>query len=234
MTAFNYEYSKQRKRGVKPALAKEWALIKSAANKARNIKNGYNSDYFFIGGYNKPVIYGKTYVYNSRIGNTQTRWIENTEIAGLRETSLNCEGWYCNEYADTIAQGVVYQLPARNGKPVFISGVKDQDNEGAALVDFTTWIDDENGAINNSNRMAQDYAEKERIHQEESRREMEMDELREEISEDLKRGITLIQDAKKIRAALCETVELKNMLSQSLVELRENIARKRRKIEELS
>ena len=232
MTAFNYEYSKQRKRGVKPAIAKIRALEAQDKQRESNIKNGYDPEYFIFGGYDKPHIYSKSYIYNPPWENTQNRWIENTELAGLRQTSLKCDGWYVDDYGD-IVQAAVWQLPGRNGKPIFVSGYKDFYNEGAALIDFDCFIDDERGAINRANGMAENYADQQREHNAAYQREQEIDELKSNISSELKRGIAIIQDAKRIRKALCETTALRDMLSNALFELRSDIAEMRTKITEL-
>jgi len=201
-----------------------------------NVNNGYGADYFFFGGYeNGPVFYPRdgVTVYNPRSGDTQKRWVENTDKAGLRETDLDCQGWFCDEWQYEIAQGVVYRLPARNGESRFVAGIKDPCNDGAALVDFDIFTD-ERGAINNANRMAENYADEQRRACEQDRREQRCEELRGDISDALKRGIAIIQDAKKIRKALCETTALRDMLSASIADLRDNITEMRRELVELS
>lgn len=43
------------------------------------------------------------------------------------------KGWYCDEYADRTLRGVVYQIPARNGVPQYLSGYQESDNDSVVL-----------------------------------------------------------------------------------------------------
>lgn len=78
-----------------------------------------------------------------------SRWIENPEAGGLRFVghacdlagrAVNHEGWQCDSYGEQVAQGVVYQLPAKRGRARFVAGMADpmERNEGAALL----WLGD--------------------------------------------------------------------------------------------
>lgn len=78
------------------------------------------------------------------------RWCEDPAAIGLRFVGYADEladirhtGWYTDEYQDSKIRGVVYQLPARDGQPVYVAGYDAPDNGeankgGPAAIDFST------------------------------------------------------------------------------------------------
>ncbi len=71
----------------------------------------------------------------SAFGESAMRWIENPSECGLRFvgyaddlTRLNHTGWYTDESQCQTVRGIVYQLPARKGSPLFVCGYADPDN----------------------------------------------------------------------------------------------------------
>lgn len=100
------------------------------------------------------------------------RWIENAS-AGLRlvgyadkvATRIQHKGWYTDDDGEVL-RGVVYQLPARKGKPQYISGYADPYNDDCALLDFTHIHNDKIQAAYAADRIAELAAEKERDYKE--------------------------------------------------------------------
>jgi hypothetical protein len=76
--------------------------------------------------------------------------------AGTKRLALNRNRSnikWCDTFQDSTVRGVVYQLPARNGRPLYLSGYDNADNGaaadagGPAAVDFgTIWEGAEGGA----------------------------------------------------------------------------------------
>jgi hypothetical protein len=99
---------------------------------------------------------------------------------GLR--SIRHKGWFTDEYGDgELARGVVFQLPARNGTPRFISGVADSVNDGPAILSLELF-DDKDDAARNADSLAEIYAEKERDYRRASNAGFRHGELGEEIA----------------------------------------------------
>lgn len=102
----------------------------------------------------------QSYTYNPP-NDENLRWIENTDQAGLRfvgfadeiDRSIQHTGWYTDEdgCAETL-RGAVWQLPGRNGVPLFVAGYCDPHNHGAARICFDViegerpeWVPPRNG-----------------------------------------------------------------------------------------
>lgn len=112
-----------------------------------------------------------TIVYNpefSAHGYAHLRWIECArcglrrigfadEILGLRH-----RGWFTHDGGDPSEtyRGVVYQLPARDGKTLYVYGYQDP-NENSALLSFD-WAEDKEEAARNADRLADIFAEEAR------------------------------------------------------------------------
>lgn len=47
--------------------------------------------------------------------------------------SIGHTGWYCDEHQERALRGVVYQIPARNGVPQYLSGYQESDNDSVVL-----------------------------------------------------------------------------------------------------
>ena len=105
------------------------------------------------------------------------RWIEKPSECGLRFVGyasdlvdLRHTGWYVdNDQFDT-AHGVVFQLPARHGKPLFVAGYDDPNNGaanagGPVALDFGDTTDDQATAARWADRIAEWHAESEREYQ---------------------------------------------------------------------
>ena len=184
----------------------------------------------------------KEYIYNPRIENTSKfdsshkRFIENTEKAGLREVGAAHEivtrntshcpidhtGWFIDNYECETIAGYVWQLPARKGQPVYVVGYKDNNNEGAALIDFEAIYgayggdeykesDELRDAARAADSMAQYAAEKEREYQRQYEREQRIESIAEEIASERASIRALIADIRKAQLddvpAICATLK---------------------------
>lgn len=112
------EYKYWRKRGQNATVALKLARADIADEKERypSVGNDWNPPW-------------------SGFGESAMRWTENPEKCGLRFVGyadqlarLNHTGWYLDEHGMESARGIVYQLPARNGQPIFVCGYADPNN----------------------------------------------------------------------------------------------------------
>lgn len=123
----------------------------------------------------------KTYCYSSRILSPSfglgakgkddgLQWCEDPSAFGLRFVGnaddlarIDHKGWYIATFQSDTIQGVVYQLPARNGKCVYVVGHDDACNPGSARLDFSDLIygeaDDSDDAKRDAARRADSIAE---------------------------------------------------------------------------
>lgn len=102
--------------------------------------------------------YPASYDWNpafSAYGSKAMRWIEKPAACGLRFVGyahkiadLRHTGWYVDNDQHETVRGVVFQLPGRNGKPLFVAGYEDwnngsADNGGPVCLDFGDLIEGE-------------------------------------------------------------------------------------------
>jgi len=121
----------------------------------------------------KTIEYGPAH---SSHGYAHVRWVENVSD-GLRRVgfadavsralgyhSINHKGWFTREDGDggDVCRGIVYRLPARNGKQQFVYGYDDSNNENAALLCFDDPTDNEHEAALAADRFAEIFAAHER------------------------------------------------------------------------
>lgn len=70
------------------------------------------------------------------------QWLEKPTIrfVGYADelAKINHNGWYVDNDCHETIRGVVYQLPARDGKARFVAGHSDAWNDGAAYIDWST------------------------------------------------------------------------------------------------
>lgn len=96
------------------------------------------------------------YISRLHYFNGRMSWVERPADIGLRFVgyadkivSLRHTGWYTDPEGEReTLRGVVYQLPGRNGKPLFVAGHDNTDNGaadsgGPALIDFGTLYEGE-------------------------------------------------------------------------------------------
>jgi hypothetical protein len=117
--------------------------------------------------------------YEAR-GSKQYRWIEKPSACGLRFVGyasdivrLDHTGWYVDNDQNETVKGVVFQLPGRDGKPLFVAGYEDwnngrADSDGPVTLDFgnvSLTHDGARDAARRADQIAQWIAEDEREYQ---------------------------------------------------------------------
>lgn len=120
-------------------------------------------------------------------GYKQCAWIENVG-RGLRGVGyadeilsrLRHKGWYTDDTQSDVYRGIVYQLPGRDGKSLYVYGYADPMNRGAAFLCFD-YVDDKEDAARFADRLAEIFAEEEREYQEAWRAGRDYVDLEEEI-----------------------------------------------------
>lgn len=122
---------------------------------------------------------------------TELTWCE--DLAGyFREVgeahkvvNLSHTGWYVDIHQDETCHGIVLQLPARDGKPVYLYGVADPWNANCGMValSMNEWTDDKEEAARWADQMAEYYAESAREDDLKQRAEIEIEESQDRIKE---------------------------------------------------
>lgn len=97
------------------------------------------------------------------------RWVEQPGSNGLRfvgwcdelSHGIKHSGWWCDEQGASTLRGAVFQLPARSGRPVYISGYvsSDESPEQGARLDFSRVTFGDNGEDDDAKREAARYAD---------------------------------------------------------------------------
>ena len=150
------------------------------------VLNDYISRKYSKYGYrkNSPI------AYNPESKENHYRWVEHISD-GLREVDeaskiirLDHTGWFVDNFQDETVHGIVYRLPARDGKEQFAPAVNDPWNQDCALVDFHSITDDKEDAARWADSMAERYAEKEREFQAEESAKMRIEDINEEIKKE--------------------------------------------------
>ena len=118
---------------------------------------------------------------------------------GLR--SIDHTGWYMSDenWTGEKARGVVFQLPAHKGKPRFISGIADPNNEGAAILSLEMF-DEKEDAARNADSLAEIYADKERDYQRAWRAGQDYRELGDEIPALRVETLALFSERRELKA----------------------------------
>lgn len=135
------------------------------------------------------------------------RWIENVSTM-LRKVgyaddicqSINHKGWYADEYGDSIYRGIVYRLPAREGKSLFVYGYADPWNDDCALLDFD-YTDCEKDAALKADSMAERYAEEEKDYRIQESAESRIEDIQGELKDIRGRIISILRERRKACAA---------------------------------
>lgn len=149
-------------------------------------------------------------------GGDSLRWIERPAEIGLRKVGfadqvykgIEHNGWYTDDEGDReTMRGIVYQFPARDGKPRFVSGYADPcntDKEGnrPAALSFEIF-DDEKEAARNADSIANYAAEEERDYNRAWQAGRKFEELGDDISRARKACLSLIRETK----AACEAIK---------------------------
>lgn len=161
-------------------------------------------------------------------GFTGCRWIEDCSALGLREVgyadsilSLRHNGWFADAFQDETYRGEVWQLPARNGRPLFVYGYSDPCNAGAALICFdvergedSEGYDAKREAARFADSMAESFAEAEREYSEAWQAARQWEDLADDMAKARAKARALVVEMRaairagqSASAAICEALK---------------------------
>lgn len=149
------------------------------------------------------------------------RWIERPDLFARLVDTLG--GWYIDEYGFDSVHGVVYQIPARNGEPIYLAGYADPHNDGPVALDCSTlWRDDDFGAKAEANRLAERVAEEYREEFAKAQAEQRIDAIADEISEARSACLALVRELRENKAAGIECgAEMRRIIRAEIARTRE-------------
>lgn len=169
------------------------------------------------------------------VGRSVCRWIERPADLGLRlvgfadevaKRAVDHKGWFLDDdFQDEVARGVVFQLPGRDGKPIYVHGLADPFNDGPAVVCFEM-TDDEKDAALSADEVARMYAENERDYRRASNARARFDELAEDIEAARRKALALISSLKAARARIADAAGLEALcesIREKVADLRDSI-----------
>jgi hypothetical protein len=138
---------------------------------------------------------------NWKLGSTTVFWFEKANdyfrrvgfADDILPRSIKHRGWYLEDdgYSGQVARGVVYQLPAHDGKERFLYGVADPYNDGPAVLARDV-VDDKADAARWADQLAEAYGESEREYHRASDARCKCEELAGEISELRRMALALL------------------------------------------
>ena len=122
---------------------------------------------------------------------TELRFVENLRGYFRNVTpahdiiKLGYTGWYSDNFQDETCHGIVVQLPARNGEPVYLYGVNDPNNDNTGMIAWRKceWTSDKEEAARWADDMAKYYAESNRESAAKEQAKVNIEEARERIVE---------------------------------------------------
>ncbi len=116
-------------------------------------------------------------------------FIDSFDCLGLREVgdahdiiSLSHTGWYCDVWRDGLIRGCVFQLPSRDGTPIYIPATYCTDWDGVTLYPLD-WYDEKEDAARAANSIAERDSEESREASLQDLVEQRIQSAREEIDE---------------------------------------------------
>lgn len=204
----------------------------------------------------ESVVYNPRSTAQETRGYRHVRWIESTERAGLRlvgfadevcksegySRAIDHTGWYSDPFGDSsdgLYRGIVFRLPSRHGKPVFVYGYADPFNDGAALLCFDNDAETPMEAARHADGFAERMAEEERDYQ---TKEMAAERAREarESAKDLRAELRQIREQLAACRKRCKNWRkskrysaLLGAVRHRMAELREEIATELRRASQL-
>lgn len=245
--AWGYRFARSRtldaRRAARPSPLPAW----DALNRARE---------YALNGESKFPPHGGAFGAPFKSGASCLRWTENPEDNGLRfvgyadEIGRKAGNWRTFEASGfylepdgvggETARGVVYQLPARDGRAVYVAGVQTSyDKTGAALQFGLLYYgepggsesfgvaDDALDAARDAYGMAESYAEEARDYSEASGARLEFNEKREEARTLAREGIELARELKRGGNSEVARRAMAERLDGIRGEVREAFARRR-------
>lgn len=148
---------------------------------------------------------------------TELRYVENLTgyFRNVEKASdiirMDHTGWYVDNFQDSTCHGIVVQLPARNGKPVYLYGVTDPWNKNTGMIAWrqSEWTDDKKEAARWADSQAEYYAEFCREDEARESAKAEIEEAKKRIKEiriDRKAIMADVRQSGLLRPKICEAV----------------------------
>ena len=127
------------------------------------------------------------------------------------------EGWYMSDdnISGEVARGVVYRLPARDGKERFMYGVADPNQNGPVML-CVDIVDDKADAARYADHIAERYAENERDYQRAWQAGREHEELGDQIAAQRKATLALIREVKANCAKLSDMPRVRDIIRAAI------------------
>lgn len=151
------------------------------------VLSNYISRRYSAYGYRKEKAIGYNPEFQPEHTRDRYRWIENVS-KGLRFVGTSHEinrrlplGWFTDQWQDETVSGEVYQLPGRDGEPLFVPAVSDPCNPDSACLNFSSLTSDKEDAARWADHMAEMWAESERAFREKEEMEARIEEIGDEI-----------------------------------------------------
>jgi hypothetical protein len=142
-------------------------------------------------------------------------------------------GWFTDNYQDETVCGEVYQLPARDGAPLYVPAIEDKSGSDGALCDFHSTTDDLLQAIYRADRMAERYAESEREYQAKDAAEQRIETIDERIAEIHTQRRALIRELRENCAKFSGLTAVRDALRARILAFRQEskeLAKEREKL----
>jgi hypothetical protein len=183
--------------------------------------------------YNPIIEPARAHNYNN------VRWVENVSC-GLRLVDfadkiahLNHEGWFIDDdFQDETYRGVVYQLPARDGKAQYVYGYADPCNDDCALLCFDV-TDDKLEAANSADNFAESFAEEARDYSRASNAGRRYEELADEIKDMRKDALAIGEEMRAARKTKLKAPTICATLRNEIMALYRRIQKARKERKEL-
>lgn len=136
---------------------------------------------------------------------------------------LDHTGWFTDNFNEQTCHGIVVQLPARNGEPVYLYGVNDPNNKNTGMIAWQKceWTNDKETAARWADDMAKYYAEANRESEAEETATTQIAEARERIVEIRTELRVLSAEVRQQSAVLTKPIcdvlrrEMKNLRAES-------------------
>jgi hypothetical protein len=151
-------------------------------------------------------------------------------------------GWYDNNYSestrsgDGLIWGEVYQLPGRNGQPLYVPAYRSgSDSTEGAVLDFHAVTSDLADAIRSADSMAERTAEAEREYRATEDAKQRIEEIDAEIKEERSAVLRLIRELRSNCSRLSGLTEVRRTIREHIETVRERcdeLAKERTRVEQ--
>jgi hypothetical protein len=148
---------------------------------------------------------------------------------------VNHTGWFTDSvFQDETVYGVILQLPARKGKPMYVPAVSDPNNEDAYLANFRNWSEDIIECIRAADGMAETYAENEREYRTLESARQRIEDIREELTQMRAERRNLIRELRANCSKLAGMPQLKAALKAHIRAVKADAEKLHKEVEKLT